>query len=153
MKFPILLQESMGIKLSFISYMHLTSFLYLLGLFNLSTVSLQQSWYLRIVIFIVQCWHYDHSFLLIWHITFYESGPHTFNITLYDKRLEVFSSSSSLGDQEGMASPREQRIRSQFTGVAYLLGFPWPPVIYNMLMTFTLLIMAQQPNLTPHGAQ
>lgn len=53
----------------------------------------------------------------------------------------------------GVGSPRDklQPIRGQFIGP--VLCFPGPPVIHNMLMTLTLLIMAQQSNLKPCGAQ
>lgn len=53
----------------------------------------------------------------------------------------------------GVGSPGDklQPIRGQFIGP--VLFFPGPPVIHNMLMTLTLLIMAQQPNLKPCGAQ
>lgn len=58
---------------------------------------------------------------------------------------------SKVGRGVASTGAEHRPIRGQFIGP--VLRFPGPPVIHNMLMTLTLLITAQRPNLKPCGGR
>lgn len=72
---------------------------------------------------------------------------------LCGRRSEAIGASADLKDQQGVVSPGDKPRPIRGRSTAPLLRFPGPPVIHNMLMTLTLLIVAQQPDLKPCGAR